>query len=87
MLENYTEIFAEIADQIESIDGNDKVRYYKDIMRIKIKTNDDIVFNEIITISVCVIVVSSVFKEYDGYYAKIALHDCFYEKDVSPEDI
>ena len=56
-------------------------------MRIKIKTNDDIVFNEIITISVCVIVVSSVFKEYDGYYAKIALHDCFYEKDVSPEDI
>ena len=37
MLKNYTEMFDEIADQIESIDGNDKVKYYKDVMRIKLK--------------------------------------------------
>ena len=32
-------------------------------MRIKFKTNDDIVFNEMMNILVCVIVVSSVFKK------------------------
>ena len=56
-------------------------------MRIKLKTNDDLVFNEMMNIPACVIVVSSVFKENDGYYPKNTLHDCFDEKDVSPEDI
>ena len=53
MLENYTEIFVEITEQIELV-SDDKVKYYKYIMRIKFKTNDDIAFNEIIKISVCV---------------------------------
>ena len=86
MLKNYTDIFDEIADQIELM-RDDKVKYYKDIMRIKFKTNDDLVFNEMMNIPVCVIVASSVFKEIDGYYPQMTLHDCFYEKDVSPEDI
>ena len=86
MLENYTEMLDEIADQIELM-SDGKVNYYKDIMRIKFKTNDDILFNEMINIPVCVIVVSSVFKENDIYYPQITLHDCFYEKDVSLEDI
>ena len=41
MIENYTEIFDEIPDQIESIDHNDKLKYYKEIMRIKFKINVD----------------------------------------------
>ena len=86
MLENYTETFDEIAEQIESM-SDDKVKYHKDIMRIKFKTSDDIVFNEIINIFVCLKVVSSVFKENDWYHPQISLHDCFYEKDVAPEDI
>ena len=86
MLENYTEIFDEIAEQIESI-SDDKVNYHKDIMRIKFKTNDSLAFNEIINIPVCVIVVSSVFKENDRYYPQISLHDCFYEHTDPPEYI
>ena len=86
MLENYTEIFDEIADQIKLM-SDDKVKYYKDIMRIKFKTNDDRVFNEMINIPVCVTVVSSVFKDNDEYYPQITLHDCFYEKDDSPENV
>ena len=42
VLENYTEIFDEIAEQIESI-SDDKVKYHKDIMRIKFKTKDDLI--------------------------------------------
>ena len=86
MVENYIEIFDEIADQIESIDGNDEVKYYKDIMRIQFKTNNDLIFNEMMNIPVCVIVVSSVFKENEEYYPQITLHDCFHEKEISPED-
>ena len=84
LLENYTAIFDEIAEQIESI-SDDKVNYYRDITRIKFKTYDDLVFNEIINIPVCVIVVSGVVKEEDKYYPQILLHDCFYEHDVLPD--
>ena len=84
MLEDYTELFDEIAEQIELTSNNDdKVIYYRDITRIKFKTNDDLVFNEIINIPVCGIVVSSVAKEEDEYYPQILLHDCFYEHDDS----
>ena len=38
-------------------------------------------------IPVCVIVVSIVFKENEEYCPQITLHGCFYEKDVSPEDV
>ena len=60
MLENCTEIFDEIAEQTESI-RDDKVKYCRDIMRIKFKTNDDLISNETINIPVCVIIVSSIF--------------------------
>ena len=86
MLGNYTEIFDEIPKQIESI-SDDKVKYCRDIMRINFKTNDVLMFNEIINIPVCVTVVSSFFKENDEYYPQISLHDCFYEYNVSTEDI
>ena len=84
MLENCTDTFGEIAEQIESM-TDDKVKYHKDIMRIKFKTNDDLVFNEIINIPVCVIVVSSIFEEDGNYYPQISSHDYFYEHDVPPD--
>ena len=86
MLENYTEIFDEIAEKIESM-TDDKVKYHKDIMRIKFETDDDLIFNEIVNVPVCVIIVSSILKENNEYYPQISLHNCFYEYNVSPEDI
>ena len=42
MLENYTELFDEIAEQIELISNDvNKVKYYRDIMRINFKANDN----------------------------------------------
>ena len=42
--------------------------------------------SKIINILVCVIIVSSVFKENHKYYSQLLLHDCFYdsEEDVNP---
>ena len=45
VLENWTKIFDEIAEQIE-LTTSDEVKYYRDILNIKFKTNDDLPFNE-----------------------------------------
>ena len=79
MLENYTELWDEIKEQIELITGDKVIKYSKDFMKIRFKTNDDLPLSKIITIPVCVIIVSSMFKEDDEYYTQVLLHDCFYE--------
>ena len=76
MLENYTEIFDEIADQIQSITG-DEVKCTRDILKIKFETNDDLPLDVVINIPVCVIVVSNIFLEDNEYHPQISLHDCF----------
>ena len=40
----------------------------------------------VINIPVCVVIVSSIFKEDNKYHPKILLHDCFYEyeKNINP---
>ena len=62
MLENYTELFDDIAEQIELL-TNDKVKYSEDILKIKFKTSDDLPFDQTINIPLCVIIVSSIFQE------------------------
>ena len=87
MLENYTELWREIKEQIELTSGEKVSKYSKDYMKIKFKTNDDLQLDKIINIPVCVIIVSSTFKEDNKkYHPQILLHDCFYEyeEDVNP---
>ena len=64
MLENYLNIFDNIAEQIELM-IDDNIQHNKDLLKIKFKTNDDVPFNEEINIPVCVIYVSSIFKQDD----------------------
>ena len=78
MLENYTEFFNEIAEQIELM-SDDKVKYMKDVFKIKFKASDDLPFGKIINIPLCVIIVSSIFKENNRYYAQVLFYDWFYE--------
>ena len=51
----------------------------KDFMRIKIKTNDVLPYNEQINVPVCVTAISSIFEENEVYYPQIALHVCSYD--------
>ena len=80
MLENYFNIFDEIAKQIESM-TDDNMQYSKDILEKKFKTNDDLPFNEVINIPVCLVNVSSIFKKVNEYYPQVFLYDCYYECD------
>ena len=89
MLKNYTELFDEIGEQIELTTGDEMIKYSKDIMGIKFKTNDNLPFNKIINIPVCVIIISSIFREDNEYYPQILLYDCFYEyeENTNPVDM
>ena len=86
VLENYTELWDETKERIGLMTGDKVTKYSKDFMKIRFKTNDDLPLSKIINIAVCVIIVSSIFKENNKYYPQVLFHDCFYEyeKDVNP---
>ena len=48
-------------------------------MKIRFKTNDDLPLNKIINIPVCVVTVSSIFKQDNEYHPQVLFHDFFYE--------
>ena len=77
-LENYTEIWSEIKDEIETIRGIEPIKYEKDFMKIKFKSDDDLPLGKILKILVCVIIVKSVFQRNNKYYPQIHLHVCFF---------
>ena len=79
MLRNYIELWDEIKEQVELITGDKVIKYSRDFMKIRFKTNDDLSLNKIINVLVCVVIVSSSFKEDNEYHPQVLLHDCFYE--------
>ena len=68
MLKIYIKLWDEIKEQTELITGDKAIKYSKDFMKIRFKTNDDLLLNKIINIPVCVIIVSSIFKENHEYH-------------------
>ena len=77
-LENYTEIWDGINDQIETISGNKPIEYKKHFMKIKFESDDVLSLGKILNIPVY-ITVRSVFQENNNYYPQVYLHECFYE--------
>ena len=71
MQDKYVKIIDEIKDQVLSLidedDKNKNVIMGKDFMRFRFKTNDNLPYNKVINVLVCVISVSSVFEEGDWY--------------------
>ena len=78
-LENYTELWNEIKEQIELISGNKVIKSEKGFMKIKFESNDDLPLGKILNIPVCIIIVRSVFEEDGKYYPQVLLHECLYE--------
>ena len=78
-LENYTELWNEIKEQIELISGSKVIKYGKDFIKIKFGSNDDLPLGKILNVPVCIIIVRSVFKEDGKYYPQVLLHECLCE--------
>ena len=76
MLKNYTKLWDEIKEQIELITGDKVTKFRTDVMKIRFKTTDDLPLSKIINIPVCVVIVSSIFKEDNAYHPQVLLYDC-----------
>ena len=78
-LENYTELWDEIKDEIEETISNKRIEYKKTFLKIKFDSDDDLPLREILSISVCITAVGSVFQENSNYYPQVYLHECLCE--------
>ena len=78
-LENYTKLWDEIKDQIETINGDNSIKYGKDFMKARFESNHNLTLGKISNIPVCIIVVKSVFQRDNNYYPQVLLYECLYE--------
>ena len=78
-LENYTELWDEIKDQIETINGDNPVKYGKDFMKARFESNDDLPLCKILNIPVRIIVAKSVFQRDNNYYPQFLFYECLCE--------
>ena len=81
VLENYTELWDEIKDQIDTINGDNPIEYGKDFMKARFESNDDLTLSKILNIPVCIIIVESVSQEDNNYYPQVLLCECLYKHD------
>ena len=85
MINNYVKIVDHIKDEIISwITGeeeDDSFNLGKDFMRFRFSIHDNLVYNQKITVKVCVISLSSVINKGNFYYPQFRLQKCFYEKE------
>ena len=85
MLDKYTKIIDQIKEEIlfivEDVDEDENKEFIigKDFMRFRFATSNDLSYNQEINAKVCVISISSIFKERNWYYPQIELQECFYE--------
>ena len=77
-LENYTELSDEIKDQVQTINGDNPIKYGKDFMKATFESNDDLPLGKILNIPVCIIVVKSVFQRDNNCYQQVLLYECLY---------
>ena len=67
-LENYTELWDKPKNKTETIKGIESIKYEKDFMKTRFKSDNSLPLGKIINIPLYVIIVKSVFQENDKYY-------------------
>ena len=75
-LENYTELWDEVKDQIKAKSGDDPIEYEKDFIKARFESNDDLPLRKMLNIPVCIIIVKSVFQRDNSYYPQVLLYEC-----------
>ena len=79
VLEKYTELWNEIKNQIETINGGKPIEYKKDFMKIRFESDHDLPLGKILNIPSLIIATRSVFQEDNNYYPQVYLHECLYK--------
>ena len=77
--ENYKKVWDKIKMDINKLEGIVGNLYFeKDIMKVKLDTDDDLVLNKIINVPMCVTVVKAVYEHDNKFYPRIYLHSCYF---------
>ena len=79
VLEKYTELWNEIKNQIETINGSKPIRYGKYFIKIRFESDNDLHLGKILSVPICIIAVGSVFQKDNNSYLQAHLHECLYE--------
>ena len=64
---------------MEVINDDEPIEYRKDIMKIKLESDDDLPLGKTFNILDMIIVVASVLEKNRKYYPQISLHECAYK--------
>ena len=67
MIQKYEEFWDFIREEIRLIEDTKPFKYKRDFMKIKFKSDDKVPINEILNISVCVLIIKSVLKKNGRY--------------------
>ena len=61
------------------INGDEKIEYGKDYMKIRFKFNDDWPLNKPIKLPLLTIIIRSIFSKYNNFYPQLFLDAALYE--------
>ena len=61
---------------IKTINAEKKIDYGKDLMKIKINTDDELPLKKLVNFPTMTVIIRSVFEDGE-YYAQVFLHECF----------
>ena len=83
MINNYVSIIDQLEEELLSwVNEDEEAEIFSldtAFMRLKFKTDDELVYNKKLNISVCVISLSRVVEKGNIHYSQFRLQKCFYE--------
>ena len=73
------EKYAELWDEIETINGDKKGEYGKDFIKIKFNIDDNLPLNKPLKLHLLTMIVRCIFEEHNKFYPQLCLDKCLYE--------
>ena len=79
VLKRYEEVWEGIKKEIETINGGEKIEYWKGFQKIRFESNDNLPLNRVIKFCNITIIITSGFSENGKFYQQLFLDDALYE--------
>ena len=80
MLDSYVSIIDHLKEELLSWTDEDYFVVGKDFNRFRFKSDDNLVYNKVVYLPVCVISLSCIAKDGYVYYPRFRLQECFYKE-------
>ena len=75
----YEEVWKGVKNEIETINGGERVEYGKDFKKTRFESNDDLPINKPIKLRLLTMIIRCVFSESDRFDSQLFLDDALYE--------